>query len=1088
MDAKTTHVGDIGKILKSVQDDLRNLRSNLSFGGEADSSAKIANLQSVIDRAEADLRAKADAVLTTALADEFTSLPAIRREHKMAQPSGPGSVVLRPQSAHRFEKRSTVRETMDRQRRSEMVSKPTSQSARAFLEERFGVTAPAAPKQRVAVRQRGAIVKHRTASNAGGLPKLNRIDPHAAPPPITGKDVERGIYDLVNRGLIPGHVDLTPAFIQAPAPVLCGQVSLHPWEDQYVRQEPMACGAFPMSNIKMDLISRADLPATQERNRLRDAETLRVESAPGPTLKTQTLEPPVGPRPLPLEETEPPAGSPIAVDDPRGYNELLDTFSLHQFIIRRGETLHSTPEFQSFKRKFGPVWGRITDVIGLLERLLSRFVVPIAYIDGNRVVHLSEDDYRVPSIDDLLSCIVNVDQVLSVVQVPGRRFKGSNGRENATLALQSCWRGHVVRKQCVADRKLNLAAAVIQMFWRTELFKRETKERIKQRALDDQERFRQLQLDLCGRWDTLKNKKRVVVHVPALSREEAQRVSIQDFVVRQNGQLARLTWIADPSVEVIYVSPFPLSPDVLQYYGKLLQIGSSSGAEERYKIVHPENHSRFPAHMSLASVLRHSPRCLRRIRNFLRGKDAYIIPGVVGPDDVHVCLSLNLPMLAPDPMVAAVYGSKSGAKRVFAAAEVNAPPSAFDLYDMDEVAASLSSLIFQHIDITKWLIKIDDEFGGRGHALFDATALPFHASMAKERSRDLAMWFDPGKQELAVKRIMQEVLKVLPTKCKIMRPDLFPDWASFQETFCRVGCVIEAVPADIRGSPSACVLVEPNGKVSLHSAHDQLWSPGYRYIGSVFPQTSAHHEALQGAALAVGSACWDKHMFGHFSVDFVSFADEQGLPRLWAVDLNIGVHDMVTSFELFNFLVGGEYDVRDGHYYAVEEDDTAPLSTPTPSLSDSVSVFQLPADGRSSSLRRYCVTTDYLYHSNLASVQYNVFFNLCRLKGVHFDLQERVGTAFVLVDSFAAGTLGLLTVAKQPVSAFKSMLEALDFIQLQLGINKGHSERFLPAGTFKDAVVEVKKQLEHRSQEESKKDVPPAKGKGKPNEARMTPF
>ena len=45
------------------------------------------------------------------------------------------------------------------------------------------------------------------------------------------------------------------------------------------------------------------------------------------------------------------------------------------------------------------------------------------------------------------------------------------------------------------------------------------------------------------------------------------------------------------------------------------------------------------------------------------------------------------------------------------------------------------------------------------------------------------------------------------------------------------------------------------------------------------------------------------------------------------------------------------------------------------------------------------------YHTNLSSVQYNVFFNLCRLKGVHFDLRERCGSAFVLLDSFSGGTV-----------------------------------------------------------------------------------
>ena len=42
-------------------------------------------------------------------------------------------------------------------------------------------------------------------------------------------------------------------------------------------------------------------------------------------------------------------------------------------------------------------------------------------------------------------------------------------------------------------------------------------------------------------------------------------------------------------------------------------------------------------------------------------------------------------------------------------------------------------------------------------------------------------------------------------------------------------------------------------------------------------------------------------------------------------------------------------------------------------------------------VRCYAVS-DMTYHPNLAAVQYNVFFNLCRLKGVHFDLQAHAHT------------------------------------------------------------------------------------------------
>jgi hypothetical protein len=111
-----------------------------------------------------------------------------------------------------------------------------------------------------------------------------------------------------------------------------------------------------------------------------------------------------------------PASAPAATaawqsEEARGYNELLDSFSLHQFIIRRGKTLSDTPEYESFKRKYLSAWGSITGIVRALEKMLEEFTVPVAYIDGNRVVTLARDLIGPPSNDELLSCIVNIEQV-----------------------------------------------------------------------------------------------------------------------------------------------------------------------------------------------------------------------------------------------------------------------------------------------------------------------------------------------------------------------------------------------------------------------------------------------------------------------------------------------------------------------------------------------------------------------------------------------------------------------------------------------------------------------------------------------------
>ena len=59
----------------------------------------------------------------------------------------------------------------------------------------------------------------------------------------------------------------------------------------------------------------------------------------------------------------------------------------------------------------------------------------------------------------------------------------------------------------------------------------------------------------------------------------------------------------------------------------------------------------------------------------------------------------------------------------------------------------------------------------------------------------------------------------------------------------------------------------------MTSTHDQLFSTNplhpYVYQGCSFPQRSVPHAAIRGAALAVGTAMYNKGIIGHAGVGFV---------------------------------------------------------------------------------------------------------------------------------------------------------------------------------------------------------------------------
>jgi hypothetical protein len=123
--------------------------------------------------------------------------------------------------------------------------------------------------------------------------------------------------------------------------------------------------------------------------------------------------------------------------------------------------------------------------------------------------------------------------------------------------------------------------------------------------------------------------------------------------------------LKDPNVDIIYISPFTLTNDVLGYYHKILEIGEIENASSRFHIITPENYSKFPTHFSLTQCLLYSPKAVKRIKNLIKGIQAYIVPGMASTDDIKLSIMLAVPILCGEPQKMNLYSTKSGCKRIF---------------------------------------------------------------------------------------------------------------------------------------------------------------------------------------------------------------------------------------------------------------------------------------------------------------------------------------------------------------------------------------------------------------------------------------
>ncbi|RHY54618.1 hypothetical protein DYB38_002878 [Aphanomyces astaci] len=810
---------------------------------------------------------------------------------------------------------------------------------------------------------------------------MNRTDPTAPSPDLVEEDARGGVHNLVTRGFLPPSVDVTPAFTHGTSVIQNSRVKIYDRASQPVKSMPYTNpSGFNMASLKFDM---STTPATSTPSPVAAVVSGGDVSKMVVTPIDISFDAPLSSHP-PVEQ---PKGGATGGDDTnggdsstihnlrrnvekiRGYNELLDTYSLHQFIIRKGKTLSDTPEFISFQRTTEDLWGSVSTSIQELEAMLTSYSVPLAYVDGQKLMKIAAMDATTRGTTELLSCILNMDEVSSLMRRPGQRYKGSQGPDLAVVLIQSVWRMFLTKKR-LKNHHGNEDAAVIQRIYRSYRCFSQLQQRLKLvreadlRIWDAQmQRFR-------ANWDTMKMQRRVVVHVPSFASDDRTRLKMDNFSIRQNLQMARMCAIADPNVDIIYISPFELSPDIQRYQVRLLQLGGITDPQTRIRMLHPENVDRFPEHFSLTTLLLYSPHCLKKIKRFVRGKNAYIVTGNVGPEDKRLAIALQIPLLGMDPDKALLYGTRSGGKRIFMAADVNIPMGAHDIYDEDELIQSLSKLIAADVDQNEWLVKIDADQSDTGIASINVLQMQSVAKVRAEK-RDMkhmaAEYFQqPDVRDAVLRSIFNELTE------SYFAANITP-------------CFPDVREARIIGYASIDYMsfADPKTLVGGGRPRQRLW-------------------AMQVVPGLTNTA-----------VSFVMFA--------------------FLSCSQFNPITGKCHLQVAAPPPAATSATVAPITQAQKAVETILSA-RPPNGAVVCGPERAYMVLDYIYHPNMATLHFSTFFNTCRLNGVSFDLQRAIGAAFILADSLTAGVMGLMCIGENDKEAFRIARQAVELIGDQVGV------------------------------------------------------
>jgi hypothetical protein len=469
-------------------------------------------------------------------------------------------------------------------------------------------------------------------------------------------------------------------------------------------------------------------------------------------------------------------------------------------------------------------------------------------------------------------------------------------------------------------------------------------------------RFTRLQERLVPVWGALRLNQpgESIVVVPSVTPDATQSGAVVQAL--EERLLFLLLLLRQPRIRVIFVTGRPVPEGIVEYYLGLLPGVIPRQARRRLHMVSTHDGTARP----LAQKLLERPRVLEHVRALIPDATrCHLIPYATTERERDVALALGLPLYGADPALLP-FGTKTGCRRLFAAADVQHPLGYEDVRDPDGIVDSLARMRETRPGVAAAIVKLNDGVSGRGNALIELRDLP--APGAGDERTELRRRADAMAFE---------------------HPDvLLPAYLAQLQ---RDGGIVEerVTGVEIR-SPSVQLRVTPLGEVELLSTHDQLLGgpSGQSYLGCRFPADFGYAQAISREARRIGERLAQEGVLGRFAVDFVVARDGHGAWTPYAIELNLRKGGTTHPFLTLQFLTDGRYD---------------PVTA----------LFTAPS-GR----EKHLVATDHLESELLRGLTLDDLFDIAVRNRLHFDQARQTGIVFHMMSALTElGRVGLTAVA-----------------------------------------------------------------------------
>ena len=669
-------------------------------------------------------------------------------------------------------------------------------------------------------------------------------------------------------------------------------------------------------------------------------------------------------------------------------------------------------------------WAQISYIIDNFIRLCKKLTLKYVQVYQDKILELSKDELKVIQNRDLLLCIYEKDLDDLGLNPKNPIELYATLKEKFVIKIQTSFRQYLMKKK-VEEMKIYFKRLIfMQHIIRSSKLK--IKARIEAKKIFE-ERYQQWKLmmnDFKKNWDSIKNSPRIEIHFNSISLPTTNSIylntTFHKFTERENNELNRIINLIDDNVEILYISPHELNPDIITYYTSILATLDIKNINERFHIIIPEAVGNFYPHYSISELLLLSPNTLNYIKNYINGKFAYIIPGNASKTELQISMLLDTPILMGDLFQSQIFFSKSGSKIVFKENNINSPISAWDIKSEFEFYSSLSHLINLYPNFNVWIFKMDYEVNGRGIAYIQLDRMESYIHLKNKKEK----FKDEKKYEVELCEVLK---KSLPTKVKICAYHLYKNWEEYFNNFIEFHGIIEACPVynplTLLGSPCLPILIEPNGEIQFFSTYDKINLLSFRTIGAISPQfsiplfinkneTNENESSFSSSIMdndnegidlfkicdKIGKYLYKNDIIGFVTIELIAFQNykeqhtyikENNKINYWAIDLKFGLNEILSSINFCNFLYN-----RSAEKLKIESNNSSINSLErnlTINNTEKYAIFSFP----------------FLSHKLISQIKLNDFIKAFRNENLIFDIETKEGIIFNFSDSLECGSFGI---------------------------------------------------------------------------------